>query len=76
LSLSDTKFLRQEPVIFANGYSFTPREATRLNENMEFPGISGEALELLQEELVQVVRARAERVEGQLRYYRGELVSE
>ena len=31
-----------------NGRSFTPREATRLNENMEFPGITGPEVDALQ----------------------------
>lgn len=65
--------MRQEPVVYANGLSFTPREASRLNENMEFPGITGPELEKLQEEFVEVLRRRAspgEVDEGKVRYYK------
>ena len=34
--------------MYVNGRSFTPREATRLNENMEFPGITGPEVDALQ----------------------------
>lgn len=65
--------IRQEPVVYANGLSFTPREVTRLNENMEFPGITGPGLELLQEQFVNILENRAsagEVDEGKVRYYK------
>lgn len=65
--------MRQEPVVYANGLSFTPRESTRLNENMEFPGITGSELELLQEKFVEVLKKRSspgEVDEGKVRYFK------
>ena len=65
--------MRQECVVYANGSSFTPREANRLNENMEMPGVTGTDLERLQEEFVSVLKKRAEpgqNDEGKARYFK------
>lgn len=65
--------MRQEPVVYANGMSFTPREATRMNENMEFPGVTGEDLEKLQEDFITVLKKRAAPGgidEGNVKYYK------
>ena len=50
--------MNQEPVVYLNGQSFTPRLADKMNENMEFPGISGDDIEWLQESFVQAVKVR------------------
>lgn len=62
--------MRQEPVVYVNGRSFTPREATRMNENMEFPGITGPEVDALQDAFVDVVRKRAEAEGNQVHYFR------
>jgi len=62
--------MRQEPVVYVNGRSFTPREATRLNENMEFPGITGPEVDALQDAFVKILRGRAEAEGGQVHYFR------
>jgi len=62
--------MRQEPVVYVNGRSFTPREATRLNENMEFPGITGPEVDALQDAFVAILRQRAEAESGQVHYFR------
>lgn len=65
--------MRQEPVVYANGLSFTPRESTRLNENMEFPGVTGAVLEKLQSDFVAVLKGRAApglADEGKCRYFK------
>jgi len=48
--------MRQEPVVYLNGQSFTPRLPDRMNENMEFPGISGEDIEWLQDQFVRSIK--------------------
>jgi len=62
--------MRQEPVVYVNGQSFTPREATRLNENMEFPGITGPEVDALQDAFVAILRKRAAEEEGKVHYFR------
>lgn len=52
--------MRQEPVVYMNGQSFTPRLPDRMNENMEFPSMSGEDIEWLQDEFVSAVFKRIE----------------
>merc|ERR1712012_273864 len=56
--------MRQEPVVYLNGQSFTPRLADKMNENMEFPGISGDDIEWLQESFVQAVKDKVEEVKN------------
>lgn len=62
--------MRQEPVVYANGWPFTPRLSTQLNMNMEFPGISGAELERLQAEFVSVLKGRAAEEEGKVHYFK------
>merc|ERR1712212_1015819 len=62
--------MRQEPVVYVNGRSFTPRESDRLNENMEFPGITGPEVDALQDAFVGILRKRAEAEEGKVHYFR------
>lgn len=62
--------MRQEPVVYVNGQSFTPREATRLNENMEFPGITGPEVDALQDAFVAILRKRSDAEEGNVHYFR------
>ena len=50
--------LSQEPVVYMNGQSFTPRLRERMNENMEFPGVSGDYIEWLQDNFVQVIQSQ------------------
>lgn len=47
--------MRQEPVVYMNGQSFTPRLRERMNENMEFPGATGEYIEWLQDSFVKTI---------------------
>ena len=44
-----------------NGQSFTPRLVENMNENMEFPGATGEYIEWLQESFVQVIKEQVEK---------------
>jgi len=72
--------MRQEPVVYLNGQSFTPRLPERMNENMEFPGASGEDIEWLQDGFVTAIKDHVEAVrndryadeeeKGKVRYYR------
>lgn len=72
--------MRQEPVVYLNGQSFTPRLPDRMNENMEFPGISGDDIEWLQHQFVKSIKDKVEEVrndrytpdeeKGLVRYYR------
>lgn len=72
--------MRQEPVVYMNGQSFTPRLRERMNENMEFPGATGEYIEWLQDSFVQVIKAEVEKnandpfvkreERGKVKYYR------
>ncbi|XP_023341623.1 paladin isoform X2 [Eurytemora carolleeae] len=72
--------MRQEPVVYLNGQSFTPRLPDRMNENMEFPGISGDDIEWLQEQFVKSIKDKVDEVKkdrytpdeekGLVRYYR------
>jgi len=72
--------MRQEPVVYLNGQSFTPRLPDRMNENMEFPGASGDDIEWLQDQFVGSIKAKVEAVKndryaeeeekGKVRYYR------
>lgn len=72
--------MRQEPVVYMNGQSFTPRLPDRLNENMEFPTMSGEDIEWLQDEFVNAIYKRIEETKedrfmpkeerGKVKYYR------
>jgi len=48
--------MRQEPVVYLNGQSFTPRLPDRMNENMEFPGVSGEDIEMFQDQFVNAIK--------------------
>jgi len=52
--------MRQEPVVYLNGQSFTPRLPDRMNENMEFPGVSGEDIEMFQEQFVKAIKDAVE----------------
>jgi len=54
--------MRQEPVVYLNGESFTPRLPDRMNENMEFPGISGQDIEWLQEQFVKSIKDEVDAV--------------
>eukprot|EP00164_Ancoracysta_twista_P007021 GFYU01009889.1.p1 GENE.GFYU01009889.1~~GFYU01009889.1.p1 ORF type:complete len:470 (-),score=108.31 GFYU01009889.1:116-1525(-) len=61
--------MRQEPVVYVNGNSFTPREKERLNENMEFPGIQGWQIERLQEDFVNQIREEAAAANNEVTYW-------
>lgn len=50
--------MRQEPVVYLNGNSFTPREESKMNENMEFPKATAKIMQWYQDTFVQTVRAR------------------
>ena len=52
----DQQNVEQEPVVYLNGQSFTPRLPDKMNENMEFPGISGDDIEWLQSSFVQAIK--------------------
>jgi len=52
--------MRQEPVVYMNGQSFTPRLADKMNENMEFPGATGEDIEWMQNTFVATIFQRLE----------------
>jgi len=72
--------MRQEPVVYLNGQSFTPRLMDRMNENMEFPGATGADIEWLQDSFVSSIKAKVEEIKndryadeeekGKVRYYR------
>eukprot|EP00301_Raphidiophrys_heterophryoidea_P016232 c2578_g1_i1.p1 GENE.c2578_g1_i1~~c2578_g1_i1.p1 ORF type:complete len:412 (-),score=65.73 c2578_g1_i1:161-1279(-) len=62
--------LRQEPVIYMNGMSFTPRDRDHLNENMEFPNTSGAEMAALQDDFVQAVRSRMPANNNNVTYFR------
>jgi len=72
--------MRQEPVVYLNGQSFTPRLPDRMNENMEFPGVSGSDIEWLQDQFVKSIKDKVEEgrkdrhvpneEKGTVRYYR------
>jgi len=72
--------MRQEPVVYLNGESFTPRLTSRMNENMEFPGATGEDIEWLQDQFVRAIKEKVEEVKkdrhadeaekGMVKYYR------
>lgn len=72
--------MRQEPVVYMNGQSFTPRYPDKMNENMEFPGISGDDIQWLQDSFVKTIFDRLEESKesrsipkedkGKVKYYR------
>jgi len=72
--------MRQEPVVYMNGQSFTPRFPDKMNENMEFPGISGDDIQWLQDSFVQTIFTRLQESKesrsipkedkGKVKYYR------
>ena len=57
----DTIYSLQEPVVYMNGQSFTPRLADKMNENMEFPGATGEDIEWMQNSFVATIFERLEK---------------
>jgi len=72
--------MRQEPVVYLNGQSFTPRLADHMNENMEFPGATEDDINWLQDCFVSALKAKVEdsrndryipdEEKGQIKYYR------
>lgn len=72
--------MRQEPVVYMNGESFTPRLPDRLNENMEFPGVSGDYIEWMQDRFVDSILQNVKETKenrfmpkedrGKVKYYR------
>lgn len=44
-----------------NGHPFTPRLREKMNENMEFPGATGEYIEWLQNSFVSIIKAQVEK---------------
>jgi len=72
--------MRQEPVVYMNGQSFTPRLSDKMNENMEFPGATGEDIEWLQDSFVSTIfkriadqkedRSVPKEDKGKVKYYR------
>lgn len=72
--------MRQEPVVYLNGQSFTPRLADHMNENMEFPGATESDINWLQDCFVGFLKEKVEEVKndryapdeekGIIRYYR------
>jgi len=61
--------MRQEPVVYLNGESFTPRNPDKMNENMEFPDAGPKMLEWFQQALVVAVKGRVGD-DKQVVYYR------
>jgi len=71
---------RQEPVVYLNGQSFTPRLCDRMNENMEFPGATEADINWLQDCFVGALKDKVETArndrytpeeeKGIIRYYR------
>lgn len=59
--------MRQEPVVFLNGESFTPRLPSRMNENMEFPGATGDDIEWLQDQFVKAIKDKVDEVKNDRR---------
>jgi len=53
--------MRQEPVVYLQGNSFTPRLPDRMNENMEFPGVSGEDIEMFQDQFVNAIKSAVDK---------------
>jgi len=72
--------MRQEPVVYMNGQSFTPRLRENMNENMEFPGATGEYIEWLQNSFAKTIKDQVEKDKvdpfikreerGKVKYYR------
>jgi len=72
--------MRQEPVVYMNGQSFTPRLRENMNENMEFPGATGEYIEWLQNSFAKTIKEQVEKDKvdpfvkreerGKVKYYR------
>jgi len=72
--------MRQEPVVYLNGQSFTPRLADHMNENMEFPGATEDDINWLQDCFVASLKKKVDEVKndryasddekGIIRYYR------
>jgi len=72
--------MRQEPVVYMNGQSFTPRLKENMNENMEFPGATGEYIEWLQNSFAKTIKDQVEKDKvdpfvkreerGKVKYYR------
>jgi len=72
--------MRQEPVVYMNGQSFTPRLKENMNENMEFPGATGEYIEWLQDSFAKTIKEVVEKDKndpfvkreerGKVKYYR------
>jgi len=72
--------MRQEPVVYLNGQSFTPRLCDRMNENMEFPGATEADINWLQDCFVGALKDKVETArndrytpeeeKGIIRYYR------
>jgi hypothetical protein len=50
--------MRQEPVVYLNGQSYTPRNEDKLNENMEFPNAFPKMIEWYQTALCVAVKGR------------------
>ena len=53
--------LQKEPVVYMNGQSFTPRLRENMNENMEFPGATGEYIEWLQDSFAKTIKEVVEK---------------
>jgi len=72
--------MRQEPVVYLNGQSFTPRLADHMNENMEFPGATEGDINWLQDCFVSALKTKVQegRIDrsipdeekGMIKYYR------
>ena len=52
--------IRKDIITLRNRYLALFSPISRMNENMEFPGVSGEEIEWLQESFVQTISERLE----------------
>ena len=62
--------MRQEPVVYLNGLSFTPRDPSHLSENMDFGNVGGEHMQLLTADFVQALQARASANDNNIDFFR------
>jgi len=62
--------MRNEPLVYVNEYSYAPRDHKRLNENMEFNGLTIKDVEVLEKRLLDKTRLNVKRKGLQHEYYK------
>jgi len=62
--------MRQEPVVYVNGQSFTPRVKSEPNENIDFGEVDGDTLGQLTSAFGDSIRAKAQRNQNKVEYWR------